>query len=196
MVTLDGVTFTDKTEAGKALDKACSMTFKKLFQKGESVDIGSIHGFPITAKCEREPFSGTIFVQATIHTAQDHKVDFGGSAPHNLKKLENVFTSLQKKLDQVTERLNRLEVDTEEARKLFAQPFDKGSELEEKSARMQELSDILHQKAMSKGDDKPRTYYFSMAKTMAIKPPESGDVPKQKELDAPDKKKPDISDAE
>ena len=55
----------------------------------------------------------------------------------NARLLENVFTSLQKKLDQVTERLNRLEVDTEEARKLFAQPFDKGSELEEKAARKQ-----------------------------------------------------------
>ena len=71
-----------------------------------------------------------------------------------------------------------------------------GGELEEKSARMQEFSDILHQEAQSRGDDKPMTYYFSMAKTMSIKPPESGDIPKQKELDAPDKKKPDISDGE
>lgn len=195
-ITLDGVTLTDKTEAGKALDKACKLTFQKLFQKGESVNIGSIHGYPITAKCEREPFSGVIFVQATIHGAQNYKIDFTDSAPHNLRKLEGVFSSFQKKLDQAQERLNRLDVDMEEAKKIFDQPFDKAQELEEKSARMQELSDTLHQEAMNKGDDKPRTYYFSMAKTMAIKPPESGEIPKQKELDAPDKKKPDISDGE
>ena len=54
------------------MDKACNKTFKNMFAKGESVNIGSIHGFPITAKYQKDLLSVTVFVQATIHGAAKH----------------------------------------------------------------------------------------------------------------------------
>ena len=170
-ITIDNVTYTDKTEAGKALDKMCTMIMKQL-AKGDTVTLGSMYGFPITAKCSKDALTGIISVNATVTGASKHIVEFGASAPHNLKKIENVFTSLEEKRNEVQERLNRLDVDIEETKKLLAIPFDKQEELAAKTERLNDLRDELHKEAAGKGETKKRTYYFSMAKTKAIKPPE------------------------
>lgn len=137
-------------------------TFKNMFAKGESVNIGSIHGFPITAKYQKDLLSGTVFVQATIHGAAKHTVDFGSAAHHNLRRLEGVFTSFEKILSEAQDRLNRLDVDMKESKKLLNVPFDRKQELEDKSERMNELRDILHKEAQNKGSNKQRTYYSSL----------------------------------
>ena len=194
-ITINNVTYTDKTEAGRALDKACNKTFKNMFAKGESVNIGSMHGFSITAKCQKDLLSGTVFVQATIHGAANHTVDFGSAAHHNLRRLEGVFTSFEKILSEAQDHLNRLDVDMEEAKKMLNVPFDRKQELEDKSERMNELRDILHKEAQNKGSNKQRTYYFSMAQTKAIQPPEQPETPKPKAIEQQNNK-PDVSDGD
>ena len=170
-ITIDNTTYTDKTEAGKALEKMCNKSMKQL-AKGDTVTLGSMHGFPITAKCVQNEFTNDVSVVATVSGSSKHTVEFGASAPHNLKKVENVFTSLEQKRNEIQEKLNRLDIDIDETKRLLAIPFDRTDELREKSERMENLRDELQSEAAKNGDKKERTFYFSMAKTKAIKPPE------------------------
>ena len=80
-----------------------------------------------------------------------------------------------------------------ESKKLLNVPFDRKQELEDKSERMNELRDILHKEAQNKGSNKQRTYYFSMAQTKAIQPPEQSETPKPKAIEQQNNK-PDVSD--
>ena len=171
-IVLGDITYTDKTEAGKALDNICNTLYKQL-ARGDTVTIGSMYGFPITLKCVPTFFSKDVSITATVSGASNYAVEFGAYAPHNLRKIEKVFTTLEQRRNSVKEDLNRLDIDAEETKRLLAIPFERSTELKHKKEVMVKLRDELQaEAAQNSGKKKERTFYFSMAKTKAIKLPE------------------------
>ena len=171
-IVLGDITYTDKTEAGKALDNICNTLYKQL-ARGDTVTIGSMYGFPITLKCVPTFFSKDVSITATVSGASNYAVEFGAYAPHNLRKIEKVFTTLEQRRNSVQEDLNRLDIDAEETKRLLAIPFERSTELKHKKEVMVKLRDELQaEAAQNSGKKKERTFYFSMAKTKAIKLPE------------------------
>ena len=159
-ITLDGTTYTDRTEAGKALESVCC---KIIGESNKPLPIGELHGFPITIRFAPDQNC----LQATLQGSKPYTTNFSVSFPTNLKHLESLLFSLDQKIAATQNALNQLNLDAKEAEKILAEPFASGDVLREKSERLTTLRDDLNQEAMeaAKSGNKPqRTFYFEMAK--------------------------------
>lgn len=159
-ITLDGTTYTDRTEAGKALESVCC---KLIGESNKPLPIGELHGFPITIRFAPDQNC----LQATLQGSKPYTTNFSVSFPTNLKHLESLLFSLDQKIAATQNALNQLNLDAKEAEKILAEPFASGDVLREKSERLTTLRDDLNQEAMeaAKSGNKPqRTFYFEMAK--------------------------------
>lgn len=159
-ITLDGTTYTDRTEAGKALESVCC---KLIGESNKPLPIGELHGFPITIRFAPDQNC----LQATLQGSKPYTTNFSVSFPTNLKHLESLLFSLDQKIAAAQNALNQLNLDAKEAEKILAEPFASGDILREKSERLTTLRDDLNQEAMeaAKSGNKPqRTFYFEMAK--------------------------------
>ena len=151
--------YTDKTIAAKALEKAC---INCIAHADEPILIGDLHGFPITVQYSK--IHGCLV--AGLKGAGKYTVDFTSSFPHNLRKLENILSNLPKRLVEYENQLAQLIADSQEAKRLLAEPFTKGQELIDKSERLNELRDVLNTAAAeaAKNKSNQKTFYFEAAK--------------------------------
>lgn len=94
-ITLDGIEYTDKTEAGKALQTA--VTTKVVGHMDKSHEIGEFQGFRLSVYMD----SFTKTIRASLKGEAQYSTEFTGSYPYNLKKLENTFTALIRRLSQL-----------------------------------------------------------------------------------------------
>lgn len=181
-ITLDGQDYTDKTEAGKALEKAC---FACLADTEKPIVIGNIHGFPIQVQYNKHMGIPV----ATLNGSSKYSMEFTASFPHNLRKLETTLLTLPNRLHEQQERLERLDIDAQDARKLLAEPFPAEAELAEKSERLTALRDEVNEAAAAAAKANPdakRTYYFEaarmkkMARNIATPKPKAEDRSQQK----------------
>lgn len=159
-IEINDVTYTDRTQAAKALETACLDLISK---SDEPVTVGKMHGFPLTvtySSSEKE-------LKATLHGAALHKSDFSVSFANNIKKLENSLYKIESRIDDVKTTLNKQELDVIEAKKILQQPFAQSSELDSKEHRLIELTEELNEAAIQAKMNNPgkqRTCYFEMAK--------------------------------
>ncbi|MDD6826111.1 MAG: YodL domain-containing protein [Oscillospiraceae bacterium] len=160
-ITVGDTTYTDKTEAAKALE---SMTFGKLMANmNTSVPIGNFQGFDLSVYMD----SFTKTVHATLKGEAAYTVEFGASYAHNLKKLEAALYRIDSTIAQTESKLNQLRVDTAEAQKIVNTPFAHENELNTKAERLDTLTDELNKVAMEEkmnNPNKTRTAYFDRAK--------------------------------
>lgn len=158
-ITIQDTVYTDRTDAGKALEHAC---LKLLGETEKPINIGSLQGFPIAVQYSKA--SGCL--QATLQGTAQYHVNFTASFPHNLKKLEQAIYTLPEQKNQLENNLNRLTIDAQDAEKLLSEPFTRGDELAEKTERLTNLRTELNDEAAkaAKGSRKQRTFYFDMAK--------------------------------
>lgn len=157
-ITIQGNVFTDKTEAAKALKTVCI----NVLEDGNERVIGNIHGFPISI----DYLHSQKCLSATLQGTALHKVYLSDSFPHNLRKIENLVLTMGSRLEEYKTKLNKLEINAEDARKISCEPFKSSDELSAKSKRLSSLRDELNREAAqsaanSKGE---RTYYFERAK--------------------------------
>ncbi len=149
----------DKENAGAALVDA----FKEV--KGlDPVAIGEYRGFKMSLTLED---FGKDYV-LTLKGKMTHKVTLGRDPRGNLTRIDNALNGIDKRLNTVTERLDALYVQVENAKAEIGKPFPQEEELKTKSARLAELNAELNIDEMtpmermadiiSENDDAPRDY--------------------------------------
>ena len=132
---IGGVTFTDKTEAGKALIAAC-----KELQPGEIKEIGSYRGFAVSIS-HSQMFEKT---QMTLKGQMTHLVDLGEDILGNLVRMDNALEKMPERLSAVESSIQMLQQQLTAAKAELGKPFPQEAELQEKSARLIELDAVLN----------------------------------------------------
>lgn len=126
---------TDKENAGAALVDA----FKDA--KGlDPVQIGSYRGFNMSLTLED---FGKEYI-LTLKGKMTHRVTLGKDPRGNLTRIDNVLNGIDKRLEAVTERLDALYAQVENAKAELGKPFPQEEELKVKSARLAELNAELN----------------------------------------------------
>ena len=134
-MTIKGVAYTEKAEAGTAILEAC-----KLMTSPEPQELGSYMGFPMM-------FSFDSFgkqYEITLRGALSHKVSLGTDVYGNITRLNNALAEMPKKLEYCREQLKTLNQQMETAKEQVDIPFEKEQELQTKSARLSELNILLN----------------------------------------------------
>lgn len=159
-ITLGAETYTDRTEAAKAFEKAALDAVSA--GRDQWIPIGEFQGFQLSVMLGG--WSGGL--HASINGAATYHYDLGVSFPNNLKRLESIY-NISERINEATSRLNNLKLDVEEAKKIVAQPFAQEEELNAKSDRLEMLTDELNkaaQEVKKNNPEKKRTNYFDSAK--------------------------------
>lgn len=156
--TFNGTEYTDRKEAIQALFSAVNFA-KNPNNKGKTLCIGDVYGFPVELKNE-----GFLFdIQATIVGAERYTISFTDSASGNLRKLEKAISQFENHLFKQTSELNKLDIDYESAKEMLAKPFEFEDELNYKSERLSLITSQLNAEAMLKlknEEPRKRTHLF------------------------------------
>ncbi|MDE7242853.1 MAG: hypothetical protein K2O18_02600, partial [Oscillospiraceae bacterium] len=132
-MTVQGQTFTEKEEAGKALVAAVQVV-----TAAEPVEIGSYRGF--TVSTEIRGFQREIVLKGEM----THRTLTGTDPIGILTRLDNTLNKMPERLAAVQAQLQNL-IDQREAAKIEAgKPFPREEELKEKSARLAKLDMLLN----------------------------------------------------
>lgn len=134
-IVIGGKTYTDRKEAGTALIAACSGL--KAVNTGGVV--GDFHGFSLNASFD-------VFNQQYILTIKrqcSYKIEVGQDALGNMMRIQNVLSSIEKKLPEAQQKLDTLQEELKAAEAEVQKPFPKEAELTEKQSRLAELNALL-----------------------------------------------------
>jgi len=134
-MAINGVTYTDKTDAGKAILEAC-----KAMRNPDTIPIGEYRGFSMSLSFDT--FSKEY--QLTLRNALCHTVSLGTDIHGNITRIDNVLESFETKLKSCEEILESIKIQFENAKNEVQKPFAYEVELQEKSARLDELNIMLN----------------------------------------------------
>lgn len=134
-MTVNGVQFAEKAEAGEAILAAC-----KNYQGMEPVSLGSYRGFQM--ELSFESFSKEF--QIALRGEMTHRVSIGTSASGNLIRLDNALSNISARLENAENQLTNLLSQQEAAREELGKPFPQEEELVVKSSRLAELDVLLN----------------------------------------------------
>ena len=130
-----GMAYDEKAHAGAAILEAC-----KAMTSPELQELGSYMGFPML-------FSFDSFnkdYRITLRGAISHMVILGTDVHGNITRLNNALAEMPKKLEYCREQLRTLNLQVVAAKEQLARPFEKEQELQEKTARLNELNILLN----------------------------------------------------
>lgn len=152
-IEINGKVYTDKKEAGAALLDACKKalmgnahgTFSEILKC--SKEIGSYQGFKL--KVGYDPMSNVYI--ATLIGAAQHRVQLGSDEIGNFTRLDNALNGMEQRLEKTNARLDNYKTQLAESTAQLNTPFPREAELQEKSARLEEVTKILE----SAADEKP-----------------------------------------
>ena len=130
-MTLQGVTYTEKADAGKMLLAVC-----KEYPLTQPKEIGSYRGF------QMEIYYDTVNTHYCLNLCgkTKHKVNLGEDALGNLTRIENEFARIPDKLEAAKTRRTEILSQIENAKEELAKPFDFEDELKEKTERLNALN--------------------------------------------------------
>lgn len=160
-LTLGSQTFNLKNDeerknAAKALTTAVAQV-RIADNRKKQVSVGNICGFDISVND----------IVVTIKGKYSYSAQLGVSAVHNLSKIEGLLYKTESVLDYSQNSLNKLDLDYKTSVALLEKPFEYEAELQEKSARLSELTKILNiELAHQKTESKPKTHYFGKDKIL------------------------------
>lgn len=130
-------TFTKKKDAGTALAAAIASKAKD----GEYVTVGEFAGFALRVMKNKAEYTGL------VSGAQGYKYNvYPENATYMVNHIIGVVEKLDTKLENWTERLAELKTDRDAQERMAKLPFEKQTELEEKTARFNEIMSILNPK--------------------------------------------------
>jgi hypothetical protein len=132
---IKGITYDEKAHAGLAILEAC-----KAMTSPQPQELGSYMGFAML-------FSFDSFYKdyrITLRGALSHTVVLGTDAHGNITRLNHTLAELPKKLEYCMEQLKTFSQQMETAKEQLALPFEKEQELNEKTARLNELNILLN----------------------------------------------------
>lgn len=142
-LTIDGVTYTDKKQAGEALIERC----KKLTSV-DDVHIGEYRGFQLYAKIYT--ISKTINIE--IKNELSYSIEVGADTFGNIQKLDNVLARIEPRIEENELALEETKKQFEVAKVESQKEFPQEAELKEKLERLATLDALLNMD--KKGNDK------------------------------------------
>lgn len=130
-MTLQGVTYTEKADAGKMLLAIC-----KEYPLTQPKEIGSYRGF------QMEIYYDTVNLHYCLNLCgkTKHKVNLGEDVLGNLTRIENELARIPDKLEAAKTRRTEILSQIENAKEELAKPFDFEDELKEKTERLNALN--------------------------------------------------------
>ena len=134
-LTLAGVTYADKKEAGAALLTMCQTMLSP-----EATQIGSYRG--LTLELAFDTFAREY--RLTMIGQLRHTVTLGTDVFGNLQRMDNALEGLPIKEQTCREQLSNLQTQLETAKAEVQKPFPREAELNTKTARLEELNTLLN----------------------------------------------------
>ena len=134
-LTLAGVTHADKKEAGAALLTMCQTMLSP-----EATQVGSYRG--LTLELAFDTFAREY--RLTMIGQLRHTVTLGTDVFGNLQRMENALEGLPIKEQTCREQLSDLQTQLETAKAEVQKPFPRETELNTKTARLEELNTLLN----------------------------------------------------
>lgn len=122
---------TDKENAGAALLDAC-----KEVNGRDPVLVGSYRGFAMHVSFD----AFEKVYNLTLKGEMSHRVELGKDARGNLTRIDNALAQMPERLKSVQSQLDNLYAQVEAAKLEVGKPFPQEAELQEKSARLTELT--------------------------------------------------------
>lgn len=134
-LTLAGVTYADKKEAGAALLTMCQTMLSP-----EATQVGSYRG--LTLELSFDTFAREY--RLTMIGQLRHTVTLGTDVFGNLQRMDNALEGLPIKEQACREQLSNLQTQLETAKAEVQKPFPREEELTTKTARLEELNSLLN----------------------------------------------------
>ena len=134
-LTLAGVTHADKKEAGAALLTMCQTMLSP-----EATQVGSYRG--LTLELSFDTFAREY--RLTMIGQLRHTVTLGTDVFGNLQRMDNALEGLPIKEQACREQLSNLQTQLETAKAEVQKPFPRETELNTKTARLEELNSLLN----------------------------------------------------
>ena len=134
-LTLAGVTYADRKEAGAALLTMCQTMLSP-----EATQIGSYRG--LTLELAFDTFAREY--RLTMIGQLRHTVTLGTDVFGNLQRMDNALEGLPIKEQACREQLSNLQTQLETAKAEVQKPFPREAELNTKTARLEELNTLLN----------------------------------------------------
>lgn len=130
-MTLKGMTYTEKADAGEMLLAIC-----KDYPMSAATEIGSYRGFRI------EIYYDTVNAHYCMNLCgkAKHKVDLGADALGNLTRIENELSKLPARLEAAKTKKAETIAQLETAKEEIKKPFAFEDELKEKTERLNALN--------------------------------------------------------
>lgn len=132
-MTLKGITYTDKKEAGDKILELC-----KNIDKTEKQEIGSYRGFKMELNYEYGSFH--IYLKNEL----SHSVILGNDNLGNITRINNELDGMSFDLQREETELENTKVQFENAKEECKRPFKQEQELKEKSKRLDEVNVLLN----------------------------------------------------
>jgi len=134
-MTVCGIHYSEKREAGEALLQAC-----KAKTKPEPTPAGSYMGFDLMLSYE--PLEKMFRI--TMQGALSHSVALGEDVFGNIQRMDNSLSSMPNKKTRAENQLAEIRKQMDNAREEIEKPFPQEEELKTKSARLAELDAMLN----------------------------------------------------
>ena len=125
----------EKKEAGSAILEAC-----KAMTNPDSVSLGTYRGFDMALSFD----SFNKAYQISLKGALTHRVELGDNIFGNIARIDNVLEVMEPKLKDCKDRLDMIKTQMETAKKEVEKPFPQEEELNEKTARLNEINIALN----------------------------------------------------
>ena len=133
-MTLQGKFYEEKEIAGNVLLLTC-----KQHKTSDLQDIGQYRGFEL--KLSYDAFYN--YHKLTLKKNATYQVELGTDVYGNITRIDNVISSISKKLETEKSLLSEIEHQFETAKEEVQRPFAKEDELKEKMARLSEVNKEL-----------------------------------------------------
>ena len=134
-MTIDGVQYTEKKEAGEALIERC----KKLTST-DPVEIGTYRGFNISIYIDEK--SKTICLN--LKSSLSHSIDLGSDVFGNIQRMDNSLDGIESYAAHISEQLEETKKQFEVAKVESKKEFPQETELSEKLERLAALDALLN----------------------------------------------------
>lgn len=139
-LTIKGIEYKDKAEAGNAIIDFC-----KNKMSADVEVLGSYRGFKLEMLFDTFERTYAINIKGKV----THRVTLGTDVFGNITRLDNALDNIETKLSKAQQQLDNIKAQLETAKTEVEKPFDKEEELNQKSARLTEINALLE---VNKGD--------------------------------------------
>ena len=147
-MTINGVTYTDKKEAGTILTQEALKCHSV-----EPIELGEYRGFKMEIKYV--PYYQQFKLYLTNN--MEHSLELGNSSSGNITRIDNLLDDFDFHLNSYIEELKDVEIQFEKAKEEVKKPFTQEQEYKEKTERLNELNRLLNlnEKTHDVVDDTP-----------------------------------------